>query len=454
MIKVARCRESGGRWFGNTALVIIFILLGLGFLGGGVALVVEGWPYMVLERGFTQVIAGTVLASAGVILLALSRVLSELGRVRSTLSNAVMAASLASMATREEPALSEAFALEPMPRREPAQSLSSLPTGLVLGGVAAAGLAGAALARAGADEAEASKEQKPGEADLFGVIAPPAVAPVDDDEVVAPVPTVADEAQLLPFDDAGWLDRALGKDLAVDAAEDPEIVRSDSPAVGSPAGVDDPFADADLRSAAPRPDEPVRAAGDSEFDFLRDSLAHLRPGRDEAERPRTDDGDIRDAAAWMSPMREDVAIEPVVPAQEPHRRDDDPDRAADEMWEPPAWPPVTQAISAEPDHSETPEHVDDPVPAEAAPAAIVAEATSKDEAQATAAEIASEIPSEPSAPATSDEGVIGAYQVGDAHFTIYADGSIQARTPDGDYRFDSMDELKTYLASEKSRLGM
>ena len=36
---------------------------------------------------------------------------------------------------------------------------------------------------------------------------------------------------------------------------------------------------------------------------------------------------------------------------------------------------------------------------------------------------------------------------------LYADGSIQARTPDGDYSFASMDELKIYLASEKTRLG-
>ena len=54
----------------------------------------------------------------------------------------------------------------------------------------------------------------------------------------------------------------------------------------------------------------------------------------------------------------------------------------------------------------------------------------------------------------ADEGIVGAYQVGDAHFTIYADGSICARTPEGEYSFGSMDELKVYLASEKSRLGV
>ena len=67
---------------------------------------------------------------------------------------------------------------------------------------------------------------------------------------------------------------------------------------------------------------------------------------------------------------------------------------------------------------------------------------------------ADEQPGRDDAPASSDEGVIGAYQVGDAHFTIYSDGSIRTRTPDGDYDFASMDELKAYLASEKSRLGL
>ena len=48
--------------------------------------------------------------------------------------------------------------------------------------------------------------------------------------------------------------------------------------------------------------------------------------------------------------------------------------------------------------------------------------------------------------------MIGAYQVGETQFTMFADGSIHARTPDGDYVFASMDELKAYLASEKDKL--
>lgn len=435
-------------------MVIIFILLGLGFLGGGIALIVEGWPYMVLERGFTQVIAGTVLASAGVVLLALSRVLSELGRVRSTLSNALMAASLASMTTREEPALSEAFALEPVPRRDLAEPPSSMPAGAALGGAAAGVLAGIALARAGTGDHAAVTDEKARDVDLFGVVAPAAsepagpVDPAGEETALEPV----DDAERLPFDDAGWLDRELAREPTDrPAVDEVPLLRPDGAADQTPSRDDDPFAglgepfqglasNAALRGA-------TAGSAETEFDFLRESLAHLRVGRSEDAPPPVAEDDIADAAAWMSPARAQASAtdEPV------------------EALESPAWPPSTQSFSAgsEP-QAETDSVVDRPAadaePQESEPAAapaletLEAEAYSAPEDAGPDAEAA--VPAEPPAPAASDEGVIGAYQVGEAHFTIYADGSIQARTPDGDYRFDSMDELKTYLASEKSRLGM
>jgi hypothetical protein len=55
--------------------------LGLSF-GGGAAAIVDGLPYLVLERGFTQVIIGTVAATAGLIMLALAWVLVEVRRVK------------------------------------------------------------------------------------------------------------------------------------------------------------------------------------------------------------------------------------------------------------------------------------------------------------------------------------------------------------------------------------
>ncbi|MFJ5370518.1 hypothetical protein ACIPIA_14965, partial [Bosea sp. CER48] len=102
-------------------------------------------------------------------------------------------------------------------------------------------------------------------------------------------------------------------------------------------------------------------------------------------------------------------------------------------------------------------------PVAAEPAAEAGEAVASDVAEADVQEPAATSEAsehateeEPAASAerpASDEGIVGAYQVGDAHFTIYADGSIRARTPDGEFSFASMDELKAYLASEKNRLG-
>jgi hypothetical protein len=125
----------------------------------------------------------------------------------------------------------------------------------------------------------------------------------------------------------------------------------------------------------------------------------------------------------------------------------------------PLWPPRTEAHAF--DAPAEPEVTD----AEAETFADLVKAPAHEEPDTTHAEAlpapatvderqAEEPPAPADSRAASDEGVVGAYQVGDAHFTIYADGSICARTPDGEYSFASMDELKVYLASEKSRLGV
>lgn len=43
--------------------------------------------------------------------------------------------------------------------------------------------------------------------------------------------------------------------------------------------------------------------------------------------------------------------------------------------------------------------------------------------------------------------VVGTYSSGGNTYVMYSDGSIQAQTPTGLYRFDSLDELKAFIAS-------
>ncbi len=426
-------------------MTIIFVLLGLGLLGGGGFLIAEGWPYLVLERGFTQVIAGTVLASAGAIMLALSVVLAELRRTRATLSNALVAASLAAAATREEPALAEAFALEPAHRREPAGPgpLAGAAAGIALGTAA-----GIVLTRGGA--ASEAGDGTADERDLFGDVAAPEPDPVQATGEPAAAPDLDDGTASLPFDDPAWLDRAPIDGPAPTAPDDARSqTATDTPEQDR---LDDDFT-RDLEralGAEPLAPEPVKAQA-SEFDFLRERLSHLRVEPEAAEPASAGEGES-DAAAWMTPWRDSGETAPG-PSGPVH---DHAMPAPDETSEAtPAqdWPPAADPAPAS--GTDMPAALwDGPEPEADAPVATPTDETAAEPGSPAAADEPAAGPATEALPAASDEGIVGAYQVGDAHFTIFADGSIKARTPDGDYGFASMDELKAYLASEKSRLGV
>ncbi|OYW67519.1 MAG: hypothetical protein B7Z40_06900 [Bosea sp. 12-68-7] len=472
-------------------MIILFILLGLGFIGGGAVAIVDGLPYMVLERGFTQVIIGTVVAVAGVILLALAWVLVEMRRLKGSLANAAMAMSLASMAGGATAAPDHATA-------KPQAAADGI--GRAVPGLAAAGslaAAGIAEARPAAAESPETPPDEPAHPDLFSaelsrVFDEPTPASPDDADtaqgrldalptldpframgqraaaeserpvvmtesapavVLPPHPELAFEAEM-----PGEAELVPGSENAAEvqtpSALEPEPSATDLPASDLPppppplaSDIDDPLT----------PDAPTVGlpdVRDDEFDRLRESLADLglgtRPlgGRIEPSLEGSDgpavvrQDEIDAASSWMEPAlgrRVNWSEPPEAPALPPERK-----AAPADLSEPswpvldsadrsvPAWPPQTRT-APEP-------RLED---AEAPPAEPVApEPTQPAEPEP------AELP-----PAASDEGIVGAYQVGEAHFTIYADGSIQARTPDGDYSFASMDELKIYLASEKTRLG-
>ncbi len=56
------------------------------------------------------------------------------------------------------------------------------------------------------------------------------------------------------------------------------------------------------------------------------------------------------------------------------------------------------------------------------------------------------------APIPSDEGIVAAYTVGDSAFAMLADGRIRVTTPDEQHLFDSMDELKVFMAQRRSKI--
>lgn len=445
-------------------MITLFVLLGLALLGGGAFGIVDGWPYLVLERGFTQVIVGTVAVTGGLILLALSWTLVEIRRVRTTLSNAVLAASFASMAN-------EAM-VTPEPAR-PAASRDMLPEFAAVAGGAAVGAGVIAATSAAAGLADSAAEEKakaePAPEDEAGTpdqaVArdtheqePRAFMPLaeaEPDEPALSLPEKHEQPDESVADDPepDWLDEPESGDRAATVAPSEPVFTESGPQAAEQ-GRAEPTFDELLRW--PEPETPamdVVAAHsstiDDEFGALRESLSLRLGERDQAPAPIEPSdtaepspdvsapGDIETASSWMAPLsrQQDSWFPHAEKEAEP-----EPEPVAVE----PPVAPVTEALPAQDAFEVEPAPAWDHEPGAADEAGQPVEVTQQTHAPA----------AEPEPAATSDEGVVGAYQVGDAYFTIFADGSIKARTPDGNYDFASMDELKTYLASERSRLGV
>jgi hypothetical protein len=60
-------------------------------------------------------------------------------------------------------------------------------------------------------------------------------------------------------------------------------------------------------------------------------------------------------------------------------------------------------------------------------------------------------PPEPAPPVERE--VVGRYAAGENSYVMFSDGSIEAATPAGQYRFASLDELKTFVAARESGTG-
>jgi hypothetical protein len=68
-------------------MVVALLVLSLAMIVGGVFAVVLGWDIVLLERGWTMVIAGSIGAGSGAVLLGIAGVIARLSRIRSELAS-------------------------------------------------------------------------------------------------------------------------------------------------------------------------------------------------------------------------------------------------------------------------------------------------------------------------------------------------------------------------------
>lgn len=509
---------------------MIFGLLGLAFLGGGAWAIVDGWPYLVLERGFTQVIIGSVLVTTGTILIALSRVLLELRQVRASFAVSGALSAAAALAT-ESPVSAEAGRIS-WPSGRPTARVLPEPVTPESGGLSPATIglasAGAALAAAStlADPSPAAEKPSAGaaeptlpEADVAeagdGVAShepdtrwlAPELSKALNEQSFAPFPPRTSPVDILPGEPE---DLAPGTEPAMAGEADDRAPEPFDPvAAAIAAAIDEPKSTAPLAEPEPEPgpeSEPEPApepepearrelepepepVGQSDDPFHVDDPAEssiwwpeinasaefvATPPEPEPEPEATEPASLRERLN-IGPALPDLGV--ASPGTELPKLPAEPEKPtsldAAEAWMNPVFSrrepffgePSAQPVASEPPWPAPP--VLPPLPPEpldTEPAARSEEPTATWPDEAPAPEPLPEVEPEPepraaapvadAPPAASEEGVIGAYQVGEAHFTLFADGSIKARTPDGDYDFGSMDELKVYLANEKSRLGV
>lgn len=456
----------------------------------GAGLLAWGGPYYMLDWGGTLVIAGSVLASTGLICLLLGVALQRLSALRSDILMLRAAEAVDAVPSgravdglERKPVLSET-AREPLAEAQPADQgsvqvpASGAPAGALLaGGLAAGGLAVAAksiLSAVTPDPAAGASEP-----DSAGKALPETAADDDTDReyVLSGTGEIAAEPAM-PLhagptsDEPTWQEPALPE---VKTAS--ELTASDRHALDDLlARLAGPVADqtAADQSAADRgvsnaPDsrswdeEPAFSpaadrSADSEQGTLDDEVASHLARRDDLfarfdQAVRNITQDASEGAATVQDEPAETPQSQLELAQEP----DEPADAADVPWPVEASPDVQYVI---------PLAVDEGRPANTGagrPLKVSAADVDDDFADLRADLNApghgsfvalpgqhSAAAAMPEAPTASDEGVVAAYNVGDSAYAMLADGRIRVTTPEGQHLFQSMDELKAFMAARRS----
>ncbi|MBM1170950.1 hypothetical protein [Microvirga arabica] len=313
-------------------MIIALLALALAMILGGLLAAFFGWDIVLVERGWTMVIAGSITAASGALLLGIAAAVSKLAKIEKRLTE------------RQASFGGDEFGLG---HRAPGALAGA---GLV-GGLAVAEAAGAFEERT--DEASADESQ-------------PTLPLFEEQEK-----REQDEPQDKPM---------------VAAAEWPSD-RDAAPVI--------PFPPRTTPVALPVEDEQEQDL--KVPDFLL------------ADRQRTDE----DAQLVAEP-----GLDIDVPEQEDEREPESLDRDRSEE--------LLEAVSdVEPERE--PQLDREPAAAETDQEAFAEnETTSGEEGPAT---------------------IIGTYNSGDNKYVMFSDGSIEAQTPSGTFRFQSLDELKEFIAA-------
>lgn len=306
-------------------MIIALLALAFAMIVGGLLSAFFGWDIVLIERGWTMVIAGSITAASGALLLGVTAVVSKLAHIQSELS-------------RLQLSLDEEAAVE-APVGPTGMSMAALSGGLLAGTMS------------GRDDARAPDEQK--DLPLFDEKAP---EPVIENIPEEPAPSRHSEP-FMPF---------------------PPRTSSDLPA--------------SQEDEAPEVKVPDFLLGDrlrETYENSRDADVDESLYAEEAEKPAVEVRVEEERLAVLDEVNEPIIVSEPEPESESAKE------------------PVEEvAASEEPSKPEEPE---------------------------------------PEAPRSAT--IIGTYNSGENTYVMFSDGSIEAQTPGGIFHFQSLDELKAFIAS-------
>jgi hypothetical protein len=330
--------NSGSR--NGDCMIIALLTLAIAMIAGGLLATILGWDIVLVERGWTMVIAGSISAASGALLLGITAAVSKLADIKIELMH--LHAGL----------------------NEPEPVAATPPAGLSLATLAGGLFGGAAFGTTAKPETEEQQPTLP----LFPE------AGIAEKDVEAPV-------------SSSWFDDARAETVA---PPEPE-----TPAEPEPSVIPEPPSDEDVQDAkvpdfllADRYREPVRTP----------------PRIFEPDEPLDPVGPVHNAGPALEHPSEIFADEPVANFSSSADRNN--------------------VLELHPEPGPEPESQPEPELEPAAPAV----------------EPAHEEPH----PAST---IIGTYNSGDNKYVMFSDGSIEAETPQGVFHFNSLDELKEFIAS-------
>lgn len=364
-------------------MFVVLYGVALAMIAGGVYAAFTGWEFLMLERGWSMVIAGATLATGGLLMGGLSAAAQALARRLDALAEAVRASGRAQAPVfPKRPPAAEA-AVEPAPSAEPGPRPPERVIEPKIPSRDPASPAGPApIVALGAAEALASDAARP---------------------TAEPAPEAEPEPE--PEDGLRSVDLAKAADGSRGDASAPE----EAPVTELPLPAEEPQEEP----------EPGAIGG---------------PGIEQPVNGRRERGRIEVEAVALARRFAEASIpfgaaprtEPSV--EEPPAPEGFADPAADAALERLA----AAAAEPPPPREPMPAPDEDEMPPEAEHDEGVEAGESPDEAGV-------ELPEPPV--------VVGTHVAGANRYVMYSDGSIEADTPDGRLLFASIDELKGYVAS-------